>query len=105
VASRIILLTVVMGGVFLALMLSPAWQTTTANITQQCDKVLANVEAQNSRQICEAPAKEVSWHTWATGQSRSTQFHFLDLVELVFGDRMQNSANESNQSKNYSSAL
>lgn len=104
-ASRIVIILTIIGGVFLALMLSPAWQTSTANITQQCDQVLANVEGQESRQLCEAPSKQVSWHTWATGQSRSTQFHFLDLVELVFGERMQQGSNESTKPKKYSSSL
>ncbi|MFT4928675.1 MAG: hypothetical protein ACI8WB_004795 [Phenylobacterium sp.] len=27
-----------------------------------------------------------SWFAWATGSSRSTQFQFIDLIELVHGD-------------------
>lgn len=29
-------------------------------------------------------AETVSWHDWFTGQSASVQFHFLDLLELLY---------------------
>lgn len=30
-----------------------------------------------------AHAKNQSWFSWLKGQSRSTQFHFVDLLELI----------------------
>lgn len=36
----------------------------------------------------------VTWRDWLQGKSRSTQFHFLDLVELMFGERVQESAKQ-----------
>ncbi|UAA40891.1 hypothetical protein KIH87_18050 [Paraneptunicella aestuarii] len=27
---------------------------------------------------------DVSWHSWLVGDSRSKQFHYLDLLELLF---------------------
>jgi len=27
--------------------------------------------------------EQPSWRSWVTGKSRSTQFHFIDLVELL----------------------
>lgn len=29
---------------------------------------------------------DVSWTAWLTGDSRSNQFHYLDLLELLFRD-------------------
>lgn len=29
-------------------------------------------------------SKNVSWAAWLAGDSRSTQFHYLDLLELLF---------------------
>lgn len=29
------------------------------------------------------PAPQQSWLAWFSGQSRSTQFHFIDLLELL----------------------
>ena len=29
-------------------------------------------------------SKDVSWGSWLVGNSRSTQFHYLDLLELLF---------------------
>lgn len=29
-------------------------------------------------------SKNVSWGSWLVGDSRSTQFHYLDLLELLF---------------------
>lgn len=36
----------------------------------------------------------VTWRDWLQGKSRSTQFHFLDLVELMFGDKVTESAKQ-----------
>ena len=36
------------------------------------------------------PSTNVSWVAWLTGDSRSNQFHYLDLLELLFRDE-QNS--------------
>ncbi len=34
------------------------------------------------QQQCQ-PAPQQSWLAWFSGQSRSTQFHFIDLLELL----------------------
>lgn len=36
---------------------------------------------------CAAQAKDLSWATWVTGKSRSNQFHFVDLFELLHGHK------------------
>lgn len=38
---------------------------------------------------CNHNHREPSWSSWLTGQSRSTQFHYLDLVELLFGKQAE----------------
>ncbi len=37
----------------------------------------------------------VTWRAWLQGNSRSTQFHFLDLVELMFGDTVKDTAKKA----------
>lgn len=36
---------------------------------------------------CASQASDLSWKTWITGQSRSNQFHFVDLFELLHGHK------------------
>ncbi|WP_018691571.1 hypothetical protein [Algicola sagamiensis] len=36
-----------------------------------------------STDICHAQASNQSWFAWFTGSSRSFQFHFVDLFELM----------------------
>ncbi|RUO76577.1 hypothetical protein CWI84_11290 [Idiomarina tyrosinivorans] len=57
------------------------------NSTQRCEDVLKTTETTTASQQCTAPAEKISWQSWLTGESRSTQFHFFDLVELLFGDQ------------------
>ncbi|GIU08570.1 hypothetical protein [Shewanella glacialipiscicola] len=34
---------------------------------------------------CSDQAQTLSWKTWFTGKNRSSQFHFVDLLELLYG--------------------
>ncbi|WP_394205579.1 hypothetical protein [Shewanella waksmanii] len=34
---------------------------------------------------CAQQSNDVSWKNWFTGKSRSGQFHFVDLLELLHG--------------------
>ncbi|WP_207234068.1 MULTISPECIES: hypothetical protein [Shewanella] len=34
---------------------------------------------------CASEVTDLSWGSWLTGNSRSTQFHFIDLIELLHG--------------------
>ncbi|HLV49141.1 MAG TPA: hypothetical protein VKY35_08785 [Aliidiomarina sp.] len=47
----------------------------------------------------------VTWRTWLQGKSRSTQFHFLDLVELMFGDKVKDTAKKKAQNEKNSGLL
>ncbi|MRJ42883.1 MULTISPECIES: hypothetical protein [Idiomarina] len=84
---RLIIIAVITGTILSGAFLAPAWQTTASNYTQQCEQLLDVSEQHSSLEACVAPAKQVSWHAWFTGQSRSTQFHFLDLFELLFNSK------------------
>lgn len=55
----------------------------------QCNATFAQVQRSLCGQIKEQ--SRITWRTWLQGKSRSTQFHFLDLVELLFGDRLKES--------------
>lgn len=60
---------------------------------EACKQLLNNTEQPAAFQQCvnsEADTS-LSWVSWFRGGSRSTQFHFLDLFELLFGDSEQQS--------------
>ncbi|KFZ30548.1 hypothetical protein IDSA_08390 [Pseudidiomarina salinarum] len=79
---------VICGIVLLSAMSNPASQVEAANLAQQCDKLMRYAEAEQAKLVCSAASEEVTWSSWFTG-SRSTQFHYLDLFELLFGDTAQ----------------
>ncbi len=55
---------------------------------QSCAEAISGVQ----HALCGGKVNHsVTWRTWLQGKSRSTQFHFLDLVELMFGDRVSDS--------------
>lgn len=37
----------------------------------------------SSMKTCHTPTAQQGWISWLTGNSRSSQFHFLDLLELI----------------------
>ena len=37
--------------------------------------------------VCATAPLTVSWTRWLSGKSSSFQFHFLDLLELLYGGR------------------
>ncbi|WP_126773540.1 hypothetical protein [Pseudidiomarina homiensis] len=70
---------------------------------EACKQLLNNAEQPTAVQQCVSaqPAKDLSWASWFGGGSRSTQFHFLDLFELLFGSNEQQS-NQYGSSKKVS---
>ena len=42
---------------------------------------------------CQAKAANQSWFSWLTGKSRSSQFHYLDLLELLESNRSDEETN------------
>ncbi|MGM0526347.1 MAG: hypothetical protein ACQEQ8_09170 [Pseudomonadota bacterium] len=82
------------------LLMSPASPVTSAsNSTQQCEQLLSSSENQRAISQCEAPANAVTWTNWVKGESRSAQFHFFDLFELLFGsaDKKQKANDQFSQ--------
>ncbi len=83
---QIATIAVLTGIAFLGAMQSPAWQHNASNLTQQCEQIMQSSELPQSADMCLAADDAVTWGEWFSGESRSTQFHFLDFFELVFGD-------------------
>lgn len=102
---RMSLIIVITASALLTFMLSPGWQTQAANITQQCNRVVQHAETQSAAQACEAPTDRVTWHSWLTGQSRSTQFHFMDLFELLFSDSLKQNNQAEKTDSNFKTSL
>ena len=59
----------------------------------------SQLEANNLNSLpagsCQVKAANQSWLSWLTGKSRSSQFHYLDLLELLESDRTDSKANYS----------
>lgn len=50
----------------------------------QCQTVVqTQFDGKSSLNMPCVKVAEPSWSSWLTGKSRSTQFHFIDLVELL----------------------
>lgn len=82
--SKIVIFTVLTAGALFGAVQSPAWNTT--NLSQPCEQLVQATEIPQATDICTANDQAVTWGEWFSGESRSTQFHFLDFFELVFGD-------------------
>ena len=68
--------------------------TSISNSTQECERLLANAETSNTSKQCLAPANKITWTNWVKGESRSAQFHFIDLFELLFSSSDTTNSNE-----------
>ncbi|TDP37565.1 hypothetical protein DEU29_10627 [Idiomarina aquatica] len=76
--------------------------TSVSNSTQQCEQLLSNAETGDIKKQCVAAANEVTWTNWVKGESRSAQFHFIDLFELLFSSK---DASQQKQRFNQQSSL
>jgi len=70
--------------------------TNSSAIAQQCDlaPVQSDLDAVNEA-ACLNTSEHVTWLTWLSGNSRSTQFHFLDLIELFYNSGSSSSDSAS----------
>ncbi|MDM7861255.1 hypothetical protein QTP81_11680 [Alteromonas sp. ASW11-36] len=60
-----------------------------SQLMEQCEMVKA--QSNHSVTTCQVSAQEtVSWFDWIGGKSQSYQFHFLDLLELLYSDDSDN---------------
>lgn len=84
----------VVASLFVSMAMFSADGTGTLTASEEaCKKILNNAEDPAAVQQCVRAnsGRDLSWSSWFRGGSRSTQFHFLDLFELLFGDSEQQS--------------
>ena len=43
-----------------------------------------SISVNEQARTCDDNVTEVSWYSWLAGKSASYQFHFLDLLELLY---------------------
>ncbi|GGB44408.1 hypothetical protein [Shewanella inventionis] len=78
----------------LALLISQVLMATenTASNTQACvcdnnNSYNASLPSSHPANRCAEQSNNISWSNWVTGNSRSSQFHFIDLLELLHGHK------------------
>ena len=64
-------------------LMSPSSLVAQQNATQKCQQLMTGGEQSNNSAQCQLAAEQVTWLNWLTGDSRSVQFHFFDLIELI----------------------
>lgn len=52
------------------------------SLVSNCQHQVTSVNTQNAI-TCAKVEEDSSWFSWLTGDSRSAQFHYLDLLELL----------------------
>ena len=75
-------------------LVSPSSLMAQKNATQKCQQLMTESEQNSNSTQCQLAAEQVTWFNWLTGDSRSVQFHFFDLVELI-------SSSSDNSKKRY----
>ncbi|CAB0151744.1 hypothetical protein PSI9734_02112 [Pseudidiomarina piscicola] len=83
-ASGFIVASVMIG----AALFTDLGPTTQAPSDTKCQQASSLTDEAQLAQQCtlQTGTNELSWSSWFSGNSRSTQFHFMDLFELLFGD-------------------
>ncbi len=51
---------------------------------EQCRQEITSGATQRDKSECSSQMP-ISWRAWASGKSLSIQFHFFDLLELLYG--------------------
>ncbi|MEO2267867.1 hypothetical protein [Pseudoalteromonas pernae] len=70
-----------------------------ANTTSSCECSVSNVSYQSEHNVqCGNQQAKQSWLAWFTGDSRSAQFHYLDLLELLSRDDSKKNARQFSSS-------
>ena len=62
---------------------SPSSLVAQQNPTQRCQQLVTEKDQSNTSVECQLAADQVTWFSWLKGDSRSVQFHFFDLIELI----------------------
>ncbi|MDF0535012.1 hypothetical protein KDN34_16000 [Shewanella yunxiaonensis] len=58
------------------------------SLAQNCAQVTeynSNLPSSHPNNRCAVQDDDLSWTSWLSGKSRSGQFHFIDLLELLHG--------------------
>ncbi|GGE90564.1 hypothetical protein [Shewanella carassii] len=58
------------------------------NLARNCNQESeynSNLPSSHPNNRCATQEDELSWKSWLSGNSRSGQFHFVDLLELLHG--------------------
>lgn len=75
------------GGIFASAMVVVALQKPASECHWQSQmdmQTVSSVSVNTSSPTCDSDVTEVSWYSWLAGKSASYQFHFLDLLELLY---------------------
>lgn len=64
-------------------------QSATACVCSPNTSYNNSLPASHPNNRCATQSQDLSWKSWLTGSSRTTQFHFLDLLELLHGHNSQ----------------
>ncbi len=59
------------------------WSAPVAAVASCQQQIVVSESGIESLQLLCSNTPQQSWLSWAQGQSRSTQFHFIDLLELL----------------------
>ncbi|MBT1445326.1 hypothetical protein KJI95_12410 [Shewanella sp. JM162201] len=58
---------------------------TSACVCSASNSYNPSLPASHPSNRCANQTQDLSWKSWLSGSSRTTQFHFLDLLELLHG--------------------
>lgn len=77
------------GGAFAVAAMVTTLSTTTSECQWQSHMdvhAATSISIANQPPVCDADVTEVSWFSWLAGKSASYQFHFIDLLELLYSN-------------------
>lgn len=75
------------GGVIAAVIMMAALPQSTSECNWQSQmnvQTRSSISISDQMRVCDDDVTEVSWYSWLAGKSASYQFHFLDLLELLY---------------------
>jgi len=78
-------------------LVSPPSLVAQQNATQRCQQLMVESEPNTSAIQCQLATEQVTWFSWLKGDSRSVQFHFFDLIELISSSNDNNKKHYQNE--------
>lgn len=95
--SLIVLTSMALAAFIAFALVSPSTLVSQQNATQRCQQLLTEAEQSDNSAQCQLAAGQVTWLSWLTGDSRSVQFHFFDLIELISSSSDSNKKHYQNE--------